>query len=183
MRNRNCFWSYHMLFVICFILVLLFEWIKIVYYHMILGSHWICPQIRCLLCIFCLIEKQRWSYACGKQLIKRLIYGDWTFPSMWMFLTMHVYHTGFNWIFVSFFTVEVAEHGLQFTIVGPFNRIGPRMEFILGMDSLVKPFERFYHASIMFVSISIITCTSNCIFFYFPYYWSCFFPPIFVVCT
>ncbi|CBI38654.3 unnamed protein product, partial [Vitis vinifera] len=38
-----------------------------------------------------------WSYACGKQLIERLIY------------------------------VEGAEHGLQFTIVRPFSRIGPRI--------------------------------------------------------
>ena len=96
-----------------------------------------------------------------------MIYGDWTFPLMWMFLTMHVYHTGFNWIFVSFFTTVGAKHGLQFTIVGPFSRIGPRMEFILGIDGLVRPFEGFYHALIMFVPTFVITYTSNCIFFVF----------------
>ncbi|KMZ68718.1 Bifunctional polymyxin resistance arnA protein [Zostera marina] len=55
-------------------------------------------------CIFGSIEKQRWSYACAKQLIERLIYA------------------------------EGAENGLQFTIVRPFNWIGPRMDFIPGVD-------------------------------------------------
>ncbi|PPR89412.1 hypothetical protein GOBAR_AA31271 [Gossypium barbadense] len=55
-------------------------------------------------CIFGSIEKQRWSYACAKQLIERLIYA------------------------------EGAESGLDFTIVRPFNWIGPRMDFIPGID-------------------------------------------------
>jgi len=55
-------------------------------------------------CIFGPIEKQRWSYACAKQLIERLIYG------------------------------EGDENGLEFTIVRPFNWIGPRMDFIPGVD-------------------------------------------------
>ncbi|KAG6778104.1 hypothetical protein POTOM_017954 [Populus tomentosa] len=55
-------------------------------------------------CIFGSIEKQRWSYACAKQLIERLVYA------------------------------EGAENGLEFTIVRPFNWIGPRMDFIPGVD-------------------------------------------------
>ncbi|KAG7035967.1 UDP-D-apiose/UDP-D-xylose synthase 2 [Cucurbita argyrosperma subsp. argyrosperma] len=55
-------------------------------------------------CIFGPIEKQRWSYACAKQLIERLIYA------------------------------EGAENGMDFTIVRPFNWIGPRMDFIPGID-------------------------------------------------
>ncbi|EFJ07025.1 hypothetical protein SELMODRAFT_178068 [Selaginella moellendorffii] len=55
-------------------------------------------------CIFGPIEKQRWSYACAKQLIERVIYA------------------------------EGAENGLEFTIVRPFNWIGPRMDFIPGID-------------------------------------------------
>ncbi|KAF1882996.1 hypothetical protein Lal_00003178 [Lupinus albus] len=55
-------------------------------------------------CIFGSIEKQRWSYACAKQLIERLIYA------------------------------EGAENGMDFTIVRPFNWIGPRMDFIPGID-------------------------------------------------
>ncbi|URD94037.1 Bifunctional polymyxin resistance [Musa troglodytarum] len=55
-------------------------------------------------CIFGSVEKQRWSYACAKQLIERLIYA------------------------------EGAENGLEFTIVRPFNWIGPRMDFIPGID-------------------------------------------------
>ncbi|XP_058108934.1 UDP-D-apiose/UDP-D-xylose synthase 2 isoform X3 [Magnolia sinica] len=55
-------------------------------------------------CIFGPIEKQRWSYACAKQLIERLIYA------------------------------EGAENGLEFSIVRPFNWIGPRMDFIPGVD-------------------------------------------------
>ncbi|RZB80354.1 UDP-D-apiose/UDP-D-xylose synthase 2 isoform C [Glycine soja] len=55
-------------------------------------------------CIFGSIEKQRWSYACAKQLIERLIFA------------------------------EGAENGLEFTIVRPFNWIGPRMDFIPGID-------------------------------------------------
>lgn len=55
-------------------------------------------------CIFGPVEKQRWSYACAKQLIERVIYA------------------------------EGAENGLEFTIVRPFNWIGPRMDFIPGVD-------------------------------------------------
>ncbi|KAA8544180.1 hypothetical protein F0562_022184 [Nyssa sinensis] len=55
-------------------------------------------------CIFGPIEKQRWSYACAKQLIERLVYA------------------------------EGAENDLEFTIVRPFNWIGPRMDFIPGID-------------------------------------------------
>ncbi|KAF7026419.1 hypothetical protein CFC21_038524, partial [Triticum aestivum] len=55
-------------------------------------------------CIFGPIVKQRWSYACAKQLIERLVFA------------------------------EGAENGLEFTIVRPFNWIGPRMDFIPGVD-------------------------------------------------
>ncbi|KAH9290583.1 hypothetical protein KI387_034700, partial [Taxus chinensis] len=55
-------------------------------------------------CIFGPIEKQQWSYACAKQLIEMLVYA------------------------------EGAENGLEFTIVRPFNWIGPRMDFIPGID-------------------------------------------------
>ncbi|KAG0553661.1 hypothetical protein KC19_12G029000 [Ceratodon purpureus] len=55
-------------------------------------------------CIFGSIDKQRWSYACAKQLIERLVYA------------------------------EGAENGLEFSIVRPFNWIGPRMDFIPGVD-------------------------------------------------
>ncbi|KAM0840144.1 hypothetical protein ACQ4PT_059848 [Festuca glaucescens] len=55
-------------------------------------------------CIFGPIVKQRWSYACAKQLIERLIFA------------------------------EGAENDLEFTIVRPFNWIGPRMDFIPGVD-------------------------------------------------
>ncbi|CAL4959257.1 unnamed protein product [Urochloa decumbens] len=55
-------------------------------------------------CIFGPIMKQRWSYACAKQLIERLVFA------------------------------EGAENGLEFTIVRPFNWIGPRMDFIPGVD-------------------------------------------------
>jgi UDP-apiose/xylose synthase len=55
-------------------------------------------------CIFGSIDKQRWSYACAKQLIERLIYA------------------------------EGAENGVEFSIVRPFNWIGPRMDFIPGVD-------------------------------------------------
>ncbi|PPR80703.1 hypothetical protein GOBAR_AA40012 [Gossypium barbadense] len=59
-------------------------------------------------CIFGSIQKQRWSYACAKQLIERLIYA------------------------------EGAENGLDFTIVRPFNWIGPRMDFIPGIDGPIE---------------------------------------------
>ncbi|CAI5521145.1 unnamed protein product [Closterium sp. Naga37s-1] len=55
-------------------------------------------------CIFGPVQKQRWSYACAKQLIERVIYA------------------------------EGAENDLKFTIVRPFNWIGPRMDFIPGID-------------------------------------------------
>jgi UDP-apiose/xylose synthase len=50
------------------------------------------------------ISAQRWSYACAKQLLERAIYA-----------------LGF-------------EKGLDYTIVRPFNFIGPRMDFIPGVD-------------------------------------------------
>jgi len=50
------------------------------------------------------IGAQRWTYACAKQLLERLIYA------------------------YSF------EQGLDYTIVRPFNFIGPRMDFIPGID-------------------------------------------------
>ncbi|KAL8227211.1 hypothetical protein R6Q57_017043 [Mikania cordata] len=65
-------------------------------------------------CIFGSVEKQRWSYACAKQLIERLIYGNQA-----------------NLTCILFYG---AENGLEFTIVRPFNWIGPRMDFIPGID-------------------------------------------------
>lgn len=37
-------------------------------------------------------------------------------------------------LIILFFTAEGAENGLEFTIVRPFNWIGPRMDFIPGID-------------------------------------------------
>lgn len=50
------------------------------------------------------ISAQRWSYACAKQLLERTIYAF-----------------GF-------------EKGLRFSVVRPFNFIGPRMDYIPGLD-------------------------------------------------
>jgi UDP-apiose/xylose synthase len=50
------------------------------------------------------IQAQRWTYACAKQLLERAIFAH-----------------GF-------------ERGLPYTIVRPFNFIGPRMDFIPGID-------------------------------------------------
>ena len=50
------------------------------------------------------IGAQRWTYACAKQLLERLIYA------------------------------YGQEQGLQYTIVRPFNFIGPRMDYIPGID-------------------------------------------------
>jgi UDP-apiose/xylose synthase len=50
------------------------------------------------------VHRERWSYACAKQLIERVIWA-------------HGQHAG-----------------LPFTIVRPFNVIGPRMDFLSGID-------------------------------------------------
>jgi UDP-apiose/xylose synthase len=50
------------------------------------------------------VSAQRWSYAAAKQLLERTIFAH-----------------GF-------------EHGLRYTIVRPFNFVGPRMDFIPGVD-------------------------------------------------
>jgi UDP-apiose/xylose synthase len=55
------------------------------------------------------IEAQRWTYACAKQLLERLIYA---------------YH---------------AEKGLQFAIIRPFNFFGPRMDYLPGIEGEGKP--------------------------------------------
>jgi UDP-apiose/xylose synthase len=50
------------------------------------------------------VHKERWSYAAAKQLLERVIWA----------LGRH--------------------HGLRFTVVRPFNVIGPRMDFVSGID-------------------------------------------------
>jgi len=50
------------------------------------------------------VSAQRWCYACAKQLVERLIYAHGT------------------------------ENDLQFTIIRPYNWIGPRMDYIPGVD-------------------------------------------------
>jgi UDP-apiose/xylose synthase len=50
------------------------------------------------------VSAQRWSYACAKQLIERVVYACGQ------------------------------ERGLKYTIVRPFNFIGPRMDFLPGID-------------------------------------------------
>jgi UDP-apiose/xylose synthase len=50
------------------------------------------------------IRAQRWTYACAKQLLERAIYA------------------------------HGIEHGLDYTIIRPFNFIGPRMDFLPGVD-------------------------------------------------
>jgi len=50
------------------------------------------------------VSAQRWCYACAKQLVERLIYAHGT------------------------------ENNLKFTIVRPYNWIGPRMDYIPGVD-------------------------------------------------
>ncbi|KAM7522454.1 hypothetical protein LguiA_012356 [Lonicera macranthoides] len=82
-------------------------------------------------CIFGSIEKQRWSYACAKQLIERLIYA------------------------------EGAENGLEFTIVRPFNWIGPRMDFIPGIDGPSEGVPRVLACFSNVSSISTPICVSK----------------------
>ena len=50
------------------------------------------------------VSRQRWSYSCAKQLLERVIYA------------------------------EGRLNGLRYTIIRPFNVIGPRMDFIPGVD-------------------------------------------------
>jgi len=50
------------------------------------------------------VSRERWTYACAKQLLERVIWG------------------------------HGAHNGLAFSIVRPFNVIGPRMDFIDGVD-------------------------------------------------
>jgi len=55
------------------------------------------------------VHRERWSYACAKQLLERVIWA-------------HGQH-----------------HGLPFTIIRPFNTIGPRMDFLPGVDGEGTP--------------------------------------------
>jgi len=50
------------------------------------------------------VHRERWTYACAKQLMERVIFA-------------HGQH-----------------HGLEFSIVRPFNTIGPRMDYLPGID-------------------------------------------------
>ncbi len=54
--------------------------------------------------VFGPVHRERWSYACAKQLMERVIWA-------------HGQH-----------------HGLEFSIVRPFNTIGPRMDYLPGVD-------------------------------------------------
>lgn len=55
------------------------------------------------------IHKERWSYACAKQLLERVI---WAYGE---------------------------HHGLPFTLIRPFNTIGPRMDYLPGVDGQGTP--------------------------------------------
>jgi UDP-apiose/xylose synthase len=55
------------------------------------------------------VSAQRWTYACAKQLLERAIYA------------------------------HGVENGLDYTIVRPFNFIGPRMDFLPGIDGVGVP--------------------------------------------
>jgi UDP-apiose/xylose synthase len=55
------------------------------------------------------VNRERWSYACAKQLLERVIWA-------------HGQH-----------------HGLPFTLIRPFNTIGPRMDFLPGVDGEGTP--------------------------------------------
>ena len=50
------------------------------------------------------VERQRWSYACAKQLLERVIYAFGE------------------------------EEGLDYTVIRPFNFVGPRMDYLPGVD-------------------------------------------------
>ena len=52
-------------------------------------------------------------------------------------------------------TAEGAENGLEFTIVRPFNWIGPRMDFIPGIDG---PSEGVPRVLACFSNVSSIKC-------------------------
>lgn len=99
-------------------------------------------------CIFGPIEKQRWSYACAKQLVERLIYGN-SCPLMQ--LSFRIFATSFGNLLM--ITAEGAENGLEFTIVRPFNWIGPRMDFIPGIDG---PSEGVPRVLACFSNVSLI---------------------------
>src|SRR6185295_2961621 len=64
------------------------------------------------------VHKERWSYACAKQLLERVIWA-------------HGRHAG-----------------LPFTLVRPFNVIGPRMDFLPGVDGegIPRVLASFMHA-------------------------------------
>ena len=83
-------------------------------------------------CIFGPIVKQRWSYACAKQLIERLIFGECSYFSKFCQPTNLTSPS--NRGCFDFLPAEGAENDLEFTIVRPFNWIGPRMDFIPGVD-------------------------------------------------
>jgi len=55
------------------------------------------------------VHKERWSYACAKQLLERVI---WAYGE---------------------------HHGLSFTLIRPFNTIGPRMDYLPGVDGEGTP--------------------------------------------
>jgi UDP-apiose/xylose synthase len=64
------------------------------------------------------VHRERWSYAAAKQLLERVI---WAYGQ---------------------------HHGLKFTVVRPFNVIGPRMDFIPGVDGegIPRVLAAFMHA-------------------------------------
>ena len=59
----------------------------------------------------------------------------WSMVSCFFFL-LFVYRLSIFmcWFWMVLLTAEGAENGLEFTIVRPFNWIGPRMDFIPGID-------------------------------------------------
>ncbi|XP_058004109.1 UDP-D-apiose/UDP-D-xylose synthase 2 isoform X1 [Hevea brasiliensis] len=85
-------------------------------------------------CILGPTEKKRWANACAKQLIERLIYGREVNCSIYVFLLFVLFVTLSLTLHLSSNAAESAKFGLEFTIVRPFNWIGPRIDYIPGID-------------------------------------------------
>ena len=78
--------------------------------------------------------------------------------------------SNFFFFLLLLFTAEGAENGLEFTIVRPFNWIGPRMDFIPGIDG---PSEGVPRVLACFSNVSFNICHNMaCLVVFFSFFWS-----------
>lgn len=98
-------------------------------------------------CIFGSIEKQRWSYACAKQLIERLIFGK-AISSTELADFKILGTNSSDWLWVCW-QLRVQRMALNLPLWGPSTGLDPGWISFQGLMVQVRVFQEFLHALVM----------------------------------